>query len=269
MGLPENVTEDALLGGRITLRQHVAGYRVAMDPVLLAASVPATASDTVLDVGTGVGAAMLCLARRVAGTKITGVEVQRDLVHLAAENISENGLERRVDVMMGDLQRPPPRLVPRSFDHVMANPPYFEAGRVRASGEDEKATANIEGSGGLGAWVAYCLSMVRPGGTITMIHRTDRLAELLALFGGKAGDLVIFPLWPHNPFDPDDGPAEEDGPESPTPPTPVAAKRVIVQALAGTKGPLRLSAGLVLHQNNGRNTPAADAILRHGGALTL
>ncbi len=260
MALPEKVTRDALLGGQVTLRQHAAGYRVAMDPVLLAASVPAAPGETVLDVGTGVGAAMLCLAWRVGAIKITGVEVQRELVHLAVENIADNGLSERVEVMVGDLQRPPPRLVPRSFDHVMANPPYFEAGRVRASGRDEKATANIEGSGGLGAWVDYCLSMVRPSGTISMIHRTDRLAELLALLGDKAGDVVIYPLWSHNPFELEDS-AEDQAP--------VAAKRVIVQALAGSKRPLRLSAGLVLHKGNGDNTPAADAILRHGGALIL
>ena len=260
MALSDNVTEDALLGGQITLRQHAAGYRVAIDPVLLAASVPAHESDTVLDVGTGVGAAMLCLAKRVAGAKITGVEVQRDLVHLAVENIAENGLTERIEAMVGDLQRPPPRLVPRSFDHGLANPPYFEAGRVRPSGKDEKATANIEGAGGLGAWVDYCLSMVRPGGTISMIHRTDRLAELLGLLGDKAGDVMIFPLWPRNPFD-----LEGDGEDL----APVAAKRVIVQALAGSKGPLRMAAGLVLHKDNGDNTPAADAILRHGSALIL
>lgn len=260
MAQPEEITQDALLDGQVTLRQHAAGYRVAMDPVLLAASVPAVVGETVLDVGTGVGAAMLCLATRVAGIRVTGVEVQRELAHLAAENIAENGLTERAEVMVGDLQRPPPRLVPRSFDHVMANPPYFEAGRVRASGKDEKATANIEGAGGLGAWVDYCLSMVRPGGTVSMIHRTDRLAELLALLGDKAGDVVIFPLWPRNPFD-----LEEDAGDQ----APITAKRVIVQALAGSKGPLRMSAGLVLHKDNGDNTPAADAILRHGSALIL
>jgi tRNA1(Val) A37 N6-methylase TrmN6 len=263
MALPEHVTEDALLGGQVTLRQHAAGYRVAIDPVLLAACVPALDGETVLDVGTGVGAAMLCLARRVARAKITGVEVQRELVHLAIENIAENGLTGRVAAMVGDLQRPPPRLAPRSFDHVMANPPYFEAGRVRASAKDERARANIEGAGGLGAWVNYCLSMARPGGTITMIHRTDRLAELLTLLGDRAGDVVIFPLWPHNPFETDD---TEEGQ---APQAPVASKRVIVQALAGTKGALRMSAGLVLHKENGDNTRAADAILRHGGALKL
>ena len=255
MALSEKITRDALLGGQVTLRQHATGYRVAMDPVLLAASVPAARGETVLDVGTGVGAAMLCLAWRVAGIKITGVEVQRELVHLAAENIADNGLAERVDVMVGDLQRPPPRLVPRSFDHVMANPPYFEAGRGRASNKNEKATANIEGSGGLGAWVDYCLSMARPGGSITMIHRTDRLAELLALLGGKTGDLVIFPLWPHHPF------ADEEarkGTDEAGGQTPVAAKRVIVQAFAGAKGPLRLAA--LFHLLLGLFQPPVDTL---------
>jgi len=267
MAQPEEITHDTLLGGKVTLRQHAAGYRVAMDPVLLAASVPATTGETVLDVGTGVGAAMLCLATRLPGIRVTGVEVQRELAHLAAENIAENGLTDNVEVMVGDLQRPPPRLVPRSFDHVLANPPYFEAGRVRASGKNEKATANIEGAGGLEAWTAYCLSMARPGGTITMIHRTDRLGELLALLTGKAGDLVIFPLWPHQPFDENGGAAdgEEISPGQP----PIAAKRVIVRAIAGTKGPLRLAAGLVLHKASGNHTKAADFVLRDGGALML
>ena len=268
MAQTEDITHDSLLGGKVILRQHAAGYRVAMDPVLLAASVPATDGETVLDVGTGVGAAMLCLATRVPSIRVTGVEVQRELAHLAAENIAENGLTERVEVMVSDLQRPPPpRLVPRSFNHVMANPPYFEAGRVRASGKDEKATANIEGSGGLEAWTAYCLGMARPGGTITIIHRTDRLTELLALLTGKAGDLVIFPLWPHQPFDENGGAA--DNMETFPGQSPIAAKRVIVRAVAGAKGPLRIAAGLVLHKANGNHTKAADFVLRNGGRLML
>lgn len=267
MARPEEITHDALLGGQVTLRQHAAGYRVAMDPVLLAASVPATSGETILDVGTGVGAAMLCLAMRVPGIRVTGVEVQRELAHLAAENITENDLAECVEVMVGDLQRPPPRLVPRSFDHVMANPPYFEAGRVRVSGKNEKATANIEGAGGLEAWTTYCLSMARPGGTITMIHRTDRLGELLTLLTSKAGDIVIFPLWPHQPLD-ENGHAADGETTSPGQ-LPIAAKRVIVRAVAGTKGPLRLAAGLVLHKTNGNHTDAADFVLREGGALVL
>jgi len=201
-----------------------------------------------------------------------GVEIQRDLVRLASENISKNGYEKRLEVMIGDLQRPPPRLVPRSFDHVMANPPYFEEGHVRKSAKLEKATSHIEGDGGLTAWITYCLSMVRPGGTITIIHRTDRLASLLTLLGDKAGDIALFPIWSHYPFALND---VKHGTEGSTKGDKTKkrglgiAKRVIVQATSGTKGSLQLSSGIILHEDNGNNTQEAEAILRHGNALNI
>ena len=262
--MPSNigVTEDKLLGGRISLLQNATGYRVAIDPILLAASIPAIRNDTILDVGAGAGAAMLCLAQRVAGVNVTGVELQRSLVHLANENIKNNGFQEQLQVMLGDLQHPPPRLVPRSFHHVMANPPYFEANRVRASYKEEKSRANIEGSGGLSAWVQYCLSMVKLGGTITIIHRADRFSELLHLLSDKAGDSVIFPFWPHNPFEPGDNKEINNK-------IPVYAKRIIVQAVAGSKGPIKFSSGLVLHKTGGNLTKSADDILRNGKPLIL
>ena len=266
------ITDNTLLNGRVLLRQHAEGYRVSIDPVLLAASIPAKDRDTILDVGAGVGPAMLCLAKRVNSVKIMGVEIQRDLVHLASENISRNGFDKRLEIMIGDLQRPPPRLVPRSFDHVMANPPYYEAGRVRKSTQQEKVTSHIEGSGGLKAWTNYCLSMVRPGGTVTIIHRTNRLATLLTLLDGKAGDIVIYPIWSHYPFAFNDeqfgttGFTKEEKKKIRMPGT---AKRVIIQAISGTNGSLQLSSGIVLHNKDGHNTQEADAILRHGKALNV
>ncbi len=268
MAESHTVTNNSLLDGRVSLRQHAAGYRVSVDPVLLAASIPAKNSETILDVGAGVGAAMLCLAQRVDSARIIGVEIQRDLVHLASENISNNGFSKRLEIMIGDLQRPPPRLVPRSFDHVMANPPYFEAGHVRESAKLEKVTSNIEGAGGLSAWINYCLSMVRPGGTVTIIHRTDRLVKLLTLLDGKVGDIVIFPIWPHHPFPfSDENAVIKEANENIK--IPVNAKRVIVQAISGTRGLLQLRSGIVLHNNDGHNTLKADAILRHGKALNI
>src|SRR6185437_2187064 len=125
-------TEDRLLGGRVRLRQPADGYRVAIDPVFLAASVPAEPHQLVLDVGCGAGAAMLCLAARAPLSRVVGLEMQRDLVRLAGDNVILNGLEARVSVMIGDLLQPPPRLSPGSFDHVMANPPFNEQGRAAA-----------------------------------------------------------------------------------------------------------------------------------------
>ncbi len=241
-------SEDGLLGGRVRLRQPVAGYRVAIDPVLLAAAVPAQAGETVLDVGCGVGAAALCLAVRETGARITGIEAQRDLVRLANDNILLNDLAGRVSAMTGDLLRPPPRIEPGSFAHVMANPPYLERGQATPPSDAGKAQAQVEGEADLAAWVRFALTMVRAKGTITFIHRADRLEHLLALLAGRAGDIAVYPLWP--------------GGAKP-------ARRVIVRARKDVASPLRLLPGLVLHDAGGAFTREADAVLRDGAALAL
>ncbi|HYL32640.1 MAG TPA: methyltransferase [Stellaceae bacterium] len=242
------VSDDALLGGRVKLLQPTEGYRVAIDPVLLAAAVPAGAGDSVLDLGCGVGAASLCLAARVANCRVTGIEVQRELVRLAGENAARNGVADRVTIMAGDIAHPPPRLEPGHFAHVMANPPYMEADTASPSLLPAKATATVEGGADLAAWVRFALTMARPRGSITFIHRADRLEHLLAKFAGRAGGIVVLPLWP--------------GAGKP-------AKRVIVHARKDIATPTRLLPGMVLHENDGRYTAEADAVLRDAKALSL
>jgi tRNA1(Val) A37 N6-methylase TrmN6 len=250
------VTSDALLGGRIALRQPADGYRVAIDPVLLAAAVPAAAGEHVLDVGCGVGAAALCLATRVPGLHVTGIELDRTYAQLAHENVALNRLEDRVDILLGDLERPPPRLAPRSFDHVFANPPYFAEEAHRASPNPGKAQANTERTPGLDGWLTFCFTMVRPGGSITVIHKPDRLGEILGFLDhARAGDAVVYPFWSHNPFI---GARIKKN-----------ANRVIVRAVADRGGPLRLAGGMVLHEADGQYTHAADCVLRRGQGLEL
>ena len=240
-------SEDSLLDGDIRLRQPRSGYRVAIDPVFLAAAVPAGAGDTVLDVGCGVGAATLCLAQRVRDCRLTGIEAQRELVRLANENAALNGFADRVVIMAGDILRPPPRFEPGSFSHVMANPPYLIGGGTPPS-DPSKAVSTLEGEADLAIWMRFALAAVRPKGSITFIHRADRMEELLAQLSQRAGDIVVFPLW-----------AGENKP----------AKRIIVRARKGVATPTRLTPGLVLHEADGRYTAAADAVLRRGAALTI
>jgi tRNA1(Val) A37 N6-methylase TrmN6 len=241
-------TEDRLLGGRVRLRQPAAGYRVAIDPVFLAAAIPAEPHQSVLDVGCGVGAAMLCLAARVPSCRVVGVEMQRDLVRLAGDNIILNGMESRLSVMQGDLAVPPPRLSFGSFDHVMANPPFHDPARVTPPSLPGKAAATVEGEADLAAWVRFALAMARAKGTVTFIHRADRLDALLAQIAGRAGEVVIFPLWA--------------GAGKP-------ASRVLVRARKQVAAPARLAAGLVLHAPDGSYTAPAEAVLREGEGLDL
>jgi FkbM family methyltransferase len=242
---------DRLLGGRVRLRQPEAGYRVAIAPVLLAAATPAVAGR-VLDVGAGVGAAALCYAVRVPGAQVTGLEVQPELAAIATENIARNDLSDRVRIVVGDLLRAPDMLEPGTFDHVMANPPFMPADRGLTPPDRSKAVATVEGAADLAAWIDFGLRMVKPKGSITLVHRADRLDEVLTLLGawagGPVGGIVVFPLWP--------------GHGRP-------AKRVIVRARPGVRAPMRLAAGLTLHREDGEYDDAALAVLRDGEALAL
>ena len=228
--------------------QPADGARAAIDPIFLAAAVPAEAREMVLDVGCGAGAAALCLAARVPGCRIVGLEVQRDLVRLAGDNAALNGMSPRVSVIAGDLLQPPPRLSPGSFDHVMANPPYIERGRGTPAANLSKAAATLEGDAGLGDWVRLALAMLRGKGTVTFIHRADRIDAMVAHLAGRAGEITIFPLWPA---------------------AGQAASRILVRARKQVAAPARLLPGLVLHEADGRFTEAAEAVLRGGAALTL
>ncbi len=243
-----NTTQDTLLGGRVKICQPSEGYRVAIDPIFLAASVPIQPGESILDIGTGVGAAILCLAHRVPYARIVGLEIERQLVRLAAFNIQQNGFQQFVEVLNGDLSRPPPRLAPSTFDHVMTNPPFFQAHQGRVPSNYLKSVSNVELTATLKTWVTSALLMVKPQGSVTFVYTTDRLDELLYHLHGRLKSISIFPLWP-----------KEN----------VSAKRVIVQGVKEGRGGLKILPGLVIHKEDGKYTSQAEEILRHGKGLTI
>ena len=244
----ESLSPDTLLGGRVRLAQPAGGYRVAIDPVILAAAVAARPGQSVLDAGTGVGAAALCLLCRVPEAVATGIEMQPAFAALARRNGEANGHGGAFTVIDGDIAARPLAVAADGFDHVMANPPYRPAGRGTVPPDRTKAVATVEGPGGLGAWLDFCTAAARPGGTVTVIHRADRLDDLLAGFAGRLGGIVVYPLWPT---------------------AGKAAGRVVIAGVKGGRAALTLLPGLVLHEADGAYTAAADAILRGGAGLDL
>ena len=242
------LTQDHLLNRRVILSQPKTGYRAGSDAILLAAAVPALAGQTVLDAGAGVGAVALCLASRVENVTVRGLERQVELTELAADNATANGLADRVNFLCGDIHQPPEEIGRAVFDHTVCNPPFHDVGRASPSPDQGKALAHGEGETPLSKWLSFCLRRTRPGGTVTMIHRTTRLHDILAGWKDGAGDVVIIPLWP----------------KAGRP-----ARRIIVQARVGGKGPTVLHPGLQLHQYNGADTEKAQAVLRGGMALDL
>jgi tRNA1Val (adenine37-N6)-methyltransferase len=246
---PEDLTTDAFLGGQLEVRQPKAGHRAGIDPVLLAAAVPARSGDSVLELGCGAGVASLCLARRVPGLHITGLEIQPEYAALARQNAEANGLT--IEVVEGDLARMPATLRDRCFDHVIANPPYYrrdagtraaDPGRERSLGEDLS----------LGTWVAAALRRLKPGGRLTFIQRADRLPDLLAGFERRAASVAVLPLVPR---------------------TGREATLVILGAKKGGRAPFRLLPTLVLHAGSSHTRdgddydPSVRAVLREGSAL--
>ena len=241
-------TLDGLLDRRLSLRQPRQGYRAGDDAVLLAAAVRAGPGQTVLDAGAGVGAISLCLAWRCPELHIRGLELQPELVALGRDNIAENGMEKRVSIQQGDIRQAPPEIGQALFDHTVCNPPFHVAGRASTPPDASKAIAHGEGETPLEDWLTFCLRRTVSGGSITIIHRSERLGALLAGLRQGAGDIVVFPLW-----------ARRDKP----------AKRVIVQARGGGRGPDIMHPGLCLLDAEGNDTEQAHGVLREGAALDL
>lgn len=239
---------DFLLNGRVRLVQPEGGYRAAIDPVFLAAVTAAQGTDRVLDVGTGTGAAALCLAMRVPGVTVVGLERRADAAAFARRNAALNALDDRVSVVEGDLLSPPAALRPGSFDRVMMNPPYLRADAASVPPDAWKAAANVEGAARLPDWLRFADAMLKPRGLVTLVHRADRLDDILEALRGRFGGLVVVPLWP------------KAGQE---------AKRLLVAARKGVRSPARLTAGVALHEVDGRYTAAAERILRDAAALEL
>ena len=240
---------DKFLDGRVVADQRGAGFRSGLDAVMLAASVPAGAGETALELGSGAGVASLCLAARVPGCEIWGLEIDPALVRLATANAAANNAADRVHFLAGDALQPPPELR-HEFQHVFCNPP-FHAGEGQTPPAAARARA-LHDAGTLPDWLAAGLKRTASGGSFTAILRADRLGEALAALPERG--LAILPLWPKA-----GGPSRQGE----------AAKRVVVQCRKGARAPLALLPGLVLHEADGRYTPRADAILRGRETLSF
>ena len=243
---PIDLTENALLHGRVRLRQPAKGYRAGMDAALLAAACPALPGQRVVEAGCGAGAVLMQIAARRPGVTLAGLERDAAMAGLASENAALNGWGERIEVRQGDVAAGFRALDLEPFDWAVSNPPFFDdPGALRAPAPGKRGAWMADD--GLAAWTRFLLKAVREGGRIVVIHRADRLADLLVLLGETAGSFSVRPV---HPF------ADEP------------AKRVLVQAIKTGRAPLRLLPPLVLHDRaGGKHTAEAEAILRGEAAL--
>lgn len=237
----DDVTENGLLDGRLRLRQPARGYRAGLDAALLAAACDAKPGERVIEAGCGAGGALLAAALRRPETIFVGVERDPRALALALENIALNALKARASAIEGDVAKRFAGLELPHFDAAMANPPFFDdPGAIRGPAEARREAWMADD--GLAAWIGFLSKAVREGGTVTLIHRADRLGDILALLADKCGSVQIRPVQPF-----------ADAP----------AKRVLVRAIKTGKAPLQLLPALVLHDHDGaKHRPEVEAILR-------
>lgn len=236
-------SRDAFLGGKVWIDQPKHGVRSGSDAVFLAAATAARAGDRVLDVGCAAGAAGLCLKARVAGLDLHGLEFQDVYADLAARN----GVD---PVWRADLFAPPPDLKATPFDWVISNPPFYRQDNSTSPCADRAAARRADRP--LADWIDACLRRLKPGGGFAMVHQMEALPEAMSALHRRAGDIAVLPLQPRAGR---------------------AAKRMVLIARKGARGPFRLAAPMILHDGVSHDadredySAAARAILRDGYAL--
>jgi tRNA1(Val) A37 N6-methylase TrmN6 len=252
-GQREKTSEDAVLGGRLFLRQPLSGHRVGHDAILLAAATGGHSGEQAVDLGAGVGAAGLALAARVGGLKVTLVEIDTALSRLAADNARLNRMDDRVTALACDAENidalAAAGLGPGNADRVLMNPPFHDARRHNVSPNARRRRAHAGAPGLLERWVATAAWLLKPGGVLTLIWRADGLEEVLGTLAGAFGGIAVLPVAP------------SEG---------AAPIRVLLHAVkGGDVAPVHYHPALILNDAKNKPTRAAEAVLRGGQSLTL
>jgi tRNA1(Val) A37 N6-methylase TrmN6 len=246
---PGEITEDAFLGGQLHLRQRRSGHRAGHDAMLLAAATPARSGDRVVDLGAGVGAAGLAVARRVAGVELVLVEIDAALAALAHGNAVANAIAADVialDVTSTAAAFAAVGLTPDSADVVLMNPPFNDAARHRVSPDQARVSAHVATATTLECWIHAARRILKSGGVLTMIWRADGLAEVLAVLGRGFGSLAILPVH-----------GDANSP----------AIRLLIRAVKGGKAPLQMQAALMLNDESAMPNKQVQEILAGKGVL--
>jgi tRNA1Val (adenine37-N6)-methyltransferase len=231
------------------LAQPARGYRYSLDPFLLAAFCRARPRERILDLGAGVGVIGLLLARRVPTVRVVGIELQPELAAHAAANARASGLAERCHVVRADLREAPRFLPPEHFHRAVANPPFRRQGSGAVPQDPARAGARQETTFGIAELARVSAALLRFGGTLDVIHLTERLPALLANLAASGLEPKVLRF---------------------VAPFPGSAPRLcLVSAVKGGRPGLRVLPQLAVHDRPGRYADEVLALVgpgRHGGA---
>lgn len=245
------LTEDAFLGGQLRLKQLKSGHRAGHDAVLLAAASSARPGDRVADLGAGIGAAGLAVARRIAGIDLILVEIDPALAGLARANAETNAIQ--ADVIVLDVEADATAfaaagLAPDSVDAVLMNPPFNDPARHRVSPDTARGIAHMATATTLPKWVHAARRILKSRGALTLIWRADGLAEVLSALDHGFGSVQLLPV--------------HGDARSP-------ANRILVRAIKGGRAPTQIHPALMLNDEPGVPNQRVQDILAGKGTLPL
>ena len=240
-------TKDSFLGGGIRIWQPKKGYRAGIDPILLAASVNVSAGQKVLDLGCGVGTASFAIGYRVKNVELYGIEIQKVFADLADLNSKENGIEFQVECT--NISNLSSNITSKNFDHVIANPPYFDR-KSSVRGINVSKEKSIGDTHPISEWLKVAAKRVKPKGFVHFIVRSDRLMEIFTNMPNSLGSLVITPVISRK---------NEN------------AKLTILHAKKNGRAGFIISSPIVLHPQESdyreKYVPEVEKVLRNGASL--
>ncbi|MEE2525266.1 methyltransferase [Hyphobacterium sp. HN65] len=235
-----------LLDGKVIANQADAGFRSGLDAVLLGASIDIKPEHVGIEFGCGSGAAMLVAAHHNKVSRFQGFDKMPALVGFAEDNIAANGWSDRVVAFQADVGNPGHLGMAHQ---VFFNPPFYDDPKKMVPPKFQKHAAYMSGDAPLEVWIRLANKVLTPKGRMTLIHRADRLGDILGISKKWFGDVVIKPISPY-----------ADRP----------AKRILVSAKKGTFGDMKILPPLVLHDGSDRKyTEEAESILRGSDRIEL
>lgn len=240
----QDMTDDQFFGGALDIYQPKQGFRSGMDAVFLSSSIPDLGAFKVLEAGCGAGVVSLAIAKRCDGAKVDGLEIEPQMAEIARINANRNKLDKRVSIFTTNVTEQVTKLeaigiTSNSYDFVVANPPFYQESEALVSDNALRRRANAGGANLLDEWMRFLTAMAAPNGKFSLIHRADRLDDILRAAKGRFGDICVFPLFP-----------KKGEP----------ANRVIVQGRKGSRAPMRLLEGMILHDEKGKHLASVQEL---------
>lgn len=169
---------DYLERGDYHIIQKEDGFCFGIDAVLLSGFVRVYAGERLIDLGTGTGILPLLLHAKTACRDLTGVELQPAYAEMAARSVAMNGIEKDIRIVQAEVTQLEER---QAYDVVVSNPPYMRIGSGRINDSDSVALARHETACDLRGWLRTAAVLLKENGRIYLVHRPNRLAELLQL----------------------------------------------------------------------------------------